>query len=163
MKIAFGSTTMAEQVATLGFRRVGTRSSLLLVFLKVVHSGETHAVLTAPAGKGNDDKVKVHEQYVAFEVNPDGSAKKGAFGSPRAVNVVEADYEEVPGKPGLWRKKSVTPAFLVPEDYSDELVLVTREGQEESVSAGDVISVDRDGYCHVIKKAKFAESFEIVE
>jgi len=158
------STTMADQLrAMLNFPEVGTRSNLRLVFLKVVHSGYTHSVLTAPAGKGTDDTVKVDEQYLCFEVDSEGKAKKGAFGSPRAICVVENDYEEIPDSPGIWRKKSITRAFIVPEDFSDELTLLTREGQDEKVNAGDVISIDRDGYCHVIPKAKFAQSHEIVE
>ena len=153
-------STMAQQIAGLGYKRISFRSALLLAFARVVHSGQTHVVKTAPAGKGTPTTVAIHEQLVAWELNADGTAKSGNFGSPRAANVVEADYEEVPGSPGIWRKKSVAEGFLVPDGA--EIRLLNREGVEQEASPGDVVSTDRDGYCHVIPKAKFEKDFQIV-
>ena len=155
------TATMEQQIAALSaVKAISYRGNLRMALAKIIHSGANHVVKTAPAGKGTDATVIVTEQYICWEVNDQGEATSGNFGSPRAKNIVEAEYEEIAGSPGIWRKTTVSKGFLVVEDFSEELV--NREGGVQKPVVGDIIGIDRDGYCHVIPQEKFNKNFTIL-
>ncbi len=145
------------------WKEVGVTSKLKLVFLKIVHSGTIHCVKEAPVGKKEEATVLVHEHYLCYEVDDNGMPTKKLFGSPRAISEVNLTYEEVPGKPGIWRKKATTRALLVPKDFTGELIINTREGQTQKANPGDAISIDGQGCCNVITAEEFAKNHCIVE
>jgi hypothetical protein len=153
--------TMEAQVVELGLSKVGARSRMRFALAEVVHSGPSHAVQTAPAGKGSDDTVKINEQFICWEIDAEGNAIKGSFASPRAKDFVAKNFEEIEGFPGHYRKAAITAVYEVPNDWQGAVTLMNREGKEQEVVPGCLISADDKGYCHVIERAKFDKDFDV--
>jgi hypothetical protein len=142
----------------LGWKKVQARSSILLCLLAPVGSGGPCFVKTAPSGKGDGKTVPLTGNYLAFEVNADGIAISGNFGSPRAIDFVQAKLTEVPDKPGIFENLEPKTLFCVAEACQ----VLDREGKTTDASIGDYIAIDNRGFGNVVKAEKFAASYTII-
>jgi hypothetical protein len=155
-----GEKTPAEQVRELGFSSVQAKSSILLRLLAPVGTGSPSEDMKAPSGKGDGELVQLAGAYMAFEVDKDGNPKSTKFGSPRAIDFVEASLRQI--SPYIWENPTVKTMFVVPEITKGDLVIVTRENQEQTPETGDYLSVDNRGFLNVVKAEKFRESYTLL-
>jgi len=165
IRIAAGATTPEEQLIALGWKRVTVRSSLLLCLLRpLTNGGEPCSVGTAPSGKGDGKVVPFGAaNFLAFEVDKDGNAKSGNFGSPRAIDFVESTLTEVPGMPGIWENLEPKTMFVVPDEFKvGNVQVVTREGQEQTPAPGDRLSVDNRGFVNTVTAASVAANYTLL-